>query len=81
MNGAGKAGRIAKGERFSSGATDENLLVRSTAPDSHKCPKCGSEMVKIDRPDEDADAGMITWWVCTNETKCGHEEKLGGGKE
>jgi ssDNA-binding Zn-finger/Zn-ribbon topoisomerase 1 len=40
-----------------------------------KCPKCGSEM-RLVRTLLWAD-GSGDFWRC----KCGHEEKVGGGKE
>lgn len=45
--------------------------------EENRCPECGSEMNKVERPDEDEDEdfGTKTWWVCENE-KCGHEQKV-----
>ncbi len=37
-----------------------------------KCPKCGSEMQPFGEV-----MHVKTWWC----PLCGHEEKLGGGKE
>lgn len=43
------------------------------AYESHKCPKCGSEMEPTDA--EDYSTPPMRWWVCTN-LDCGHEEKV-----
>jgi predicted RNA-binding Zn-ribbon protein involved in translation (DUF1610 family) len=43
----------------------------------HPCPKCGTEMAKIDDEDftdENELRNFGTYWVCSS---CGHEEKVG----
>ena len=46
----------------------------------HPCPKCGTEMAKIDDEDftdENELRNFGTYWVCSS---CGHEEKLKDGE-
>ena len=47
----------------------------------HPCPKCGTEMAKIDDEDftdENELRNFGTYWVCSS---CGHEEKLKDGEK
>ena len=51
------------------------LNGRLNAMGEKLCPKCGSEMNKVEHPDEDEEVGTTSWLVCENEL-CGHEEKV-----